>query len=1153
MEFEVLCSTPPGAKRKLHFSLRKTLLFMKLLVLFTVVACLQARSNGYSQTITISVKNAPLEKVFREIRKQSAYSFIYTKEELSRSHAVSIEVKDGSIEDVLIICMQDQPLSYTIEGDHVVIKKKKEEVITAHQQNEILLIDVRGRVVNEKGEPVEGATVSVKGTKNITSTDNNGYFILKGVEENAVLVITGINVDTYEVVVNGKTDLSTIHLKTRISKLDEIQVIGYGTNTQRYNVGSVTKITAEEISKQAVFNPLAALQGRVPGLVVTSTSGLPGSSFNIQIRGQNSLNPDPNLSVPPLDNPLFIIDGVPFAPQNSILNQFKSILSPGSNTTLNNPTGGVSPFASINPADIESIEVLRDADATAIYGSRGANGVILITTKRGIAGKTKVNLNVYQSASFVPYIMPMMNTEQYLQMRREAFKNDGITPDVNPGNTSSYAPDLLIFDSTKYTDWKDYFIGGSAKTTDVNASVSGGSHTTQFLIGTGFHSDGSITPGNFSNTRVSMNINLHHSSTDRKFFLDFSSNYSYNQNSFSAGGIATPNFLMAYSLPPNYPDLLDSNSNIVWNYKGISLGGTGTAANPYSFLLKKYEVKINNSISNLQLGYHISPAVSIRSSFGFNSLYSDEYSGNPANSQDPNRTVIGSADFGTNNTSGWIIEPQAEYNTTVGNGKLNLLAGGTFQKNINSLTTINASGYSNDALIESISGAPIRNATDAYTEYKYNAIFGRLGYLLAKKYILNLTGRRDGSSRFGPGKQFGNFGSLAGGWLFSEEKFIKKSIAYLSYGKLHISYGSTGNDKIGDYQFISRWSPTLYAFQNALGYAPQNLFNPDFSWGVTRKLEAGIELGFFKDRIFFSATWFRNRSGNQLVQYPLPTQTGFINVIENLGALVENKGLEIQMNSTNIKGKNFNWNTSFNITVPQNKLLSFPGLDHSSYAGRYFIGQPLSALSKFIYLGVNDTTGIFQFLSADKSATYSPLAHSGAKFRDEKIIGDLDPKFYGGLSNNFSYKRFELNIFIEFKKQIGINYLGQIYSSFIPGQQSNLPTTLLSRWQSQGDHAEYQRLTSSGSSPAALAARFYFLRSGGVYSDASYIRFKTVSLSYSVSNKVLNKLPIEGCRIYISSQNLFTITRYKGNDPETQSFYGIPPLRTIATGIQFNF
>jgi TonB-linked SusC/RagA family outer membrane protein len=1152
MESEVLCSTPPGASSKPIFSLRKTLLLMKMLTLFTVIACLQAWSNGYTQTITLSVKNAPLEKVFKEIRKQTNYSFIYTKEELEASYPVTVQVKRATMEQVLKLCMQNQPLTYMVVENHVVIKKRKADIVAPNKENGPPPIDVKGLVMNEKGEPVEGVTVILKGTNTGTSTNSNGEFSLSNLPETSILVFTASNVERTEIKLNGRTFIE-ISLKTKISKLDEIQVIAYGTNTQRYNVGSVTKITSEEISKQPVFDPLAVLQGRVPGLVVTSTSGLPGSSFNVQIRGQNSLNPNPNISVEPIDNPLFIIDGVPFAPQNTILNQFKSIISPGTSTLLNNPTGGVSPFASINPSDIESIEILRDADATAIYGARGANGVILITTKKGNTGKTKVNLNIFQSVSFVGHIMPMMNTQQYLEMRREAFKNDNLTPGINPGNAATFAPDLLIFDTAKYTNWKDYFIGKSANTADVNASVSGGSNNTRFLIGTGFHRDGSIIPGNFSNVRTSVNVNLHHTSNDQRFFLDFSSNYSYNQNSFSAGGIATPNLLMAYSLPPDYPDLLDASGNIAWHYKGISLGGTGTAANPYSFLLKKYQVKIDNLISNFQVGYHISHDLSIRSSFGYNSLHNNEYSGNPINSQDPNRPVISSADFGGNNISGWIIEPQTEYNKNIGNGKLNVLIGGTFQKNVNSVTTVNASGYPNDALIESVSGAPTKNATDAYTQYKYNAIFGRLGYLLSKKYIFNFTGRRDGSSRFGPGKQFGNFASLATGWIFSEEKFIKKSASALSYGKLHISYGSTGSDKIGDYQYISRWSPTLYTFQNALGYTPQNLFNPDFSWAVTKKFEAGIELGFLQDRFFFSATWFRNRSGNQLVQYPLPTQTGFINVIENLNALVENKGLEIQLNSTNINSNHFNWSTSFNLTIPKNKLVSFPGLDRSSYAGRYFVGESLSALSKFSYLNVNDTTGIFQFLSANKSVTNSPIAHSGNKPNDEQIIGNLDPKFYGGLSNNFSYKEFQLNIFLEFKKQIGVNYLGQLYSSVIPGQQNNLPAALLTRWQSPGDHSEYQRLTSSGSSPAALAARFYFVKSSGAYSDASYIRFKTVSLSYNLSNNLLKKWRISGCRVYVSSQNLFIITNYKGNDPETQSFYGIPPLRTIAAGIQFNF
>jgi TonB-dependent starch-binding outer membrane protein SusC len=1144
MEFEVLCGIPPDATSKRKTSLRKTLLLMKLVLLFITIASLQAWSKAQSQPINLSVKQATLEKVFKEIRRQTTYRFIYTKEELAMAHVVSIEVKDVGIEEVMNLCFRDQPLTFSIAENHVIIRKKKEQATTSPLKPDVVrLLDVRGRVVNDKGDPVEGVSVSVKGTNNITATNLNGEFYLTGVAENAVFLFTAINIEPYERRLSGENYLSVM-VQTKISKLDEVQVIGYGINTQRYNTGSVTKVTAEEISKQPVSNPLAALQGRVPGLTVSSTSGLPGASFKIQVRGQNSVNPDPAaISLnPKFDNPLFIVDGVPFGPQNINVNQFHSVAAPNNpmDPSVNNPFGGISPFDNINPDDIESIEVLRDADATAIYGSRGGNGVILITTKKGKAGKTKFNFKMYSGISKVPEAITMMNTQQYLQMRDEAFKNDGIVPSPAPGS-SGYAPDLMVFDSTKYTDWRDYFLENTANTTGIYGSITGGTANTQFLIGSGFRRETYIFPGDFHYNGYSFNSNISHQSTNKKLSLLFSSGYSFNKNN-SPGG---PGISSVFKLEPNYPDLLDNSGNLVWEYKGISLNDGVSAPNPLSYLRKKYNIKKYNLISNFQISYQILKNLTLRTSLGYNNFDNKEYQGNPKSSFDPSRNAESSAQFGNLSINSWIIEPQLEYNKALKIGKLNFLLGTTFQQNQTSSTNISASGYQSDALMESVSAASSRTASDANSQYKYDAVFGRINFIAAKKYVVNLSGRRDGSSRFGPKKQYGNFGAVGTGWIISEEKFIKKALGFISYAKLHLSYGSTGSDAIGDYQYISRWRPTDYASQGSVGYLPQNLFNPQFSWAVTRKFEAGIEIGLIHDKILTNVTWYQNRSGNQLVSYPLPTQSGFSSVIENSAALVQNSGWELQVTSNNIKTRKFSWTTTANLTVPRNKLVAFPGIENSSYKNQYIVGQSLSVLYKYKYLGVNDTAGIFQFESSKKQATYTPIIYD-----DYQVIGDLDPKFYGSLGNYFSFGGVEMGLFLEFKKQLGVNYLGAIYSASPPGTQFNQPQFVLNHWQKPGDRFELQKLTTQTFSLAGQA-RSYFLTSSGIYSDASYIRFKTVSVSYSLSSKYLSKIKMESCKIYLNAQNLFTITNYKGIDPETQSFYGVPVMRTIVAGIQF--
>ncbi|MES2108765.1 MAG: SusC/RagA family TonB-linked outer membrane protein [Bacteroidota bacterium] len=1001
---------------------------------------------------------------------------------------------------------------------------------------------ITGTVHDAQNEPLAGITVTASGARNQAVTNEKGGFQINISVADKYLRFSATGLEPVEIEIAGKKDILVTMIK-RSNKLDEVQIIAYGTNTQRYNVGSVTKVTAEEIGKQAISNPLEALQGRVPGLTIAATSGIPGASFNVQIRGQNTLKPSTSF-ISPKDNPLFIIDGVPFAPQNGNINQFSSLASPGIGNLYNNAYGGLSPFNSINPNDIESIEVLRDADATAIYGSRGGNGVILITTKKGKAGKTDFNLNVRDGVSFIGKTMPMMNTQQYLSMRKEAFANDGLTPNTTLYD-AAYAPDLTIFDTTRYTDWKKVFLGNTARNLNVATSISGGNENTQFRIGGGFNRDTYIFPGDFSDDRENFATNIHHTSSNRKFSIDFSATYSYDKNNSSGA----PNILSAYTLEPNYPALIDAQGNLIWDYKGVSLDGSYAGSNPFAYLKRLYKITNLNLNSNVLLAYQVFKGLTIRTSFGYNTFDSKEYSNTPQASQNPAFNPSSLAKFGNNNLSTWIAEPQIEYKSNYKKNSYSILIGSTFQRNASSKTETDGYGYINDALLGSISGATTTSSSDAFSEYKYSAVFGRISYRFDNKYLFNINGRRDGSSRFGPSKQFGDFGSVGAGWLFSEESLIKNNVPILSFGKLRASYGITGSDAIADYQYVSRYAPAKYTYGGNLGYLPQNLYNPQLSWASTKKLEFGLELGFIQDRVLLNAGWYRNRSGDQLITYQLPAQTGFQTVYENWNAVVQNTGWEISIQSTIIKSSRFSWNSSFNLTIPQNKLLSFPGIENSSYSTTYFIGKSVNTVTGFNYAGVDPATGLFQFAGASGQITSTPAYASQGKLNDYIIIGNTDPKFYGGFQNSFSYKGVQLDFFIEFKKQLGLNYLSQVYS-LLPGLEQNLPVSLLQRWQSPGQQAQFQRFSSQYGQEYDAANNF--VQSSGVYSDASYLRLKTATLSYNIPAGFLGKINVRSLKIFATAQNLFTVTNYKGNDPETQNFYGIPPLKTISFGLNLN-
>lgn len=1001
---------------------------------------------------------------------------------------------------------------------------------------------ITGVVKNLNNELLPGVTVTVKGTTTATATNEKGQFTLNTESPNAILRFSAANMETQEMALAGKTDV-VIVLKPKTNSLDEVQVIAYGTNTQRNTVGSISKVSGDDISGEPVTNPLAGLEGRIPGLEITASSGVPGASFNVQIRGQNTVNPNlAAYTIAPLDQPLFIIDGVPYAPQNGNINQFPSLAAPGSGNLYNNHYGGISPFNSINPADIESVEVLRDADATAIYGSRGGNGVIIITTKKGKAGKTEFNLTLNDGESMTGNTIPMMNTAQYLSMRRQAFANDGLTPN-NILYDPAYAPDLTVFDTTRYTNWKKYFFGNTAHDLNLNSSLSGGTANTQFRLGAGFNRDTYIFPGDLADGRGSFSATIHHTSDNKRLTVDFSAIYSYEKNN-SAG---EPTVLTAYTLEPDYPALVDGKGNLVWNYNGVPLDGSYAGSNPLAYLKELYSIQNTSLNSNLLIGYKIIDGLTFRTSLGYSAYNSQEYYGDPLSAQDPEYGPQANTRFGNNNFMTWIIEPQLEYRKNRKKIAYDFLMGGTLEKQTNAQSEVDGYGYINDDLIQSVSGAPVQSATDVYSEYKYIALFGRFNFKWLGKYIFDLTGNRDGSSRFGPGRQFGNFGSAGAAWLFNEEAFVKDNLQFISYGKLRGSFGITGNDNVGNYQYLSRWAPTTYSYDGSIGYVPQNLYNPDFSWASTKKLEFGLELGFLKDRILFSSTWYRSRTGDQLITYNLPSQTGFSSILENENALVQNTGIELSLQLALVKNRQLSWNSSFNITFPENKLISFPGLAGSSYSTTYETGEPLSEVYGFKYAGVNPSNGYFQFYNAAGQLTENPVQRGSGKFNDFAPIGNLNPKFYGGWQNSLKYRQFQLDMFVEYKKQLGMNYLGQIYN-YLPGNEFNQPVALLNAWKTPGQITGYEIL-STQYGQAATDARD-FTESSGAYSDASYIRFKTISFSCSLPAPIAQKMGLSALRLYVSGQNLFTITGYKGNDPETQNFYGIPTLKTIACGIQ---
>jgi TonB-linked SusC/RagA family outer membrane protein len=1062
------------------------------------------------------VDNVSLKKVMKQVERYGEFTFVYRNDYTQIAGRISVHVHNGTIHEVMGQALKGLDLKYVILGTMITIQPDSSaaRVPKPEQWN------LEGIVINEAGEPLGKVSIQESGTQKGILSKNDGQFNIT-LKPNSVLTFSSVGYDSIQKLIKDPSFV-TIRLKPKIQDLDETLIMGYGKTSKRNNTGSIFKVTSVDIARQPVSDPLASLQGRVPGLLITQSNGLPGSAYKVQLRGQSSIGINPG-QLPPND-PLFIIDGIPFAQNNNLLQ------SVGSGTALGD--AGRSSLSLININDIESIEVLKDADATAIYGSRGSNGVILMTMKKGKVGKPVFTFNINTGFSRITRYPDMLNTSQYVQMRKEALENDGLAVDnIN-------APDLVAWDTTRYTDFKKMLIGGEAVTSNAQLSLTGGSKRLQYFIGTAFHRETTVFPGDLRNDRLSGHANLHYQNRDSNLNITLSVIGMNDKNKSILSDLTK-----YVNLAPNTPVLYDSLGKLNW------IQGDLDFVNPMSNLLKVYETKTNNLLGNLDINYRIVKNLIFKMSIGYNRLQLDEISIQPASSQSPITVpnARGNSYFGKIISNSWITEPQLEYNRYIGAGKISALVGTTMQVQTYSIKKIDAYNFPDDTQLRKVSEADSIIPINAKTEYRYGGVFARLNSILCDKYLINLTGRTDGSSRFGPGKQVGNFWSAGLGWIFSNEPFMKSAIPFVSFGKLRTSYGATGNDQIGDYKYLDKWQDVTGSYLGNRGINPVQLADSNYSWEVSHKLETAIELGLFKNKLMISLAYFRNRTSNQLISYKLPGITGFNNyAAKNSPALVQNSGLEIQVQAKDQFNQNWLWYGEVLLTIPRNKLIAFPNLATSSYASTLIIGKSLSVFQGYSYTGINKSTGLFEFKDQDNDGSM--------KYPDDyRVLGNFDPIWYGSIHSNLQYKGLQLDVFLELRKQRAYNYLYYIYLASFPGDKSlNQPVGVLNRWQQDPDNAIVQKLT-TGATSEVMDAINNFRQSDGTLGDASFYRLRNVELSWGLPAEWLRNSSLKNCRIYMQAQNLFTITRYKGTDPETRDLLTLPPLRTIAAGVQLNF
>jgi TonB-linked SusC/RagA family outer membrane protein len=1025
-----------------------------------------------------------LMEIFREVQMQAGFMFVFQPTLVDQFDHLAVPGGTHSVQEFLEIVLRDTPVGFEENGRNIIIFRRP------------VTFNIQGRVLDpETEEGLPGVTIYIKDSNKGTHSEPDGSFAITATKDE-ILVFSYVGRITKQVTVNEHTPKKIV---LQPMTLPEVMVhTGYYDVPEPERIGNISTITHEKLERTPVITSLQSLQGRLAGVFVEQISGLHGSGYKIRIRGQNSLRDNGN-------EPLYIIDGVPY-PSASMTD-----LRSGYNVPLGNS------ISLVPLSTIDQIDVLKDADATSIYGSRGANGVVLITTKRPIKSGTGAEVNINTGFSQVGHYMNLLNTSEWLEMRNEAHRIDEVKKNL------LNAPDLIAWDTTRYTNWQKELIGGIAPVTNAVVSLYGGEELTKFFLTGNFYKEGSVFPKRFDYTRGSALFKMTHHSKSNRFHANMIFSYAADDNNLPLADITSDAFL----LPPDAPRLYTSEGQLNWE--------NDTWYNPLAYLERTYRAQTNNIITHAIFDYELLPGLVLKTSLGQTILSRKESVIVPYSSYSQPMIKDGFKGYNswaTNAVKTLIAEPILEYTRKIGPGNAQFLVGTTLQHIVQDGQGTMGSGYTNDALIGDIEAAPIVTAsTPISREYKYAAMFGRLNYNWREKYILNLTARRDGSSRYGVRRAFTNFGSVGGAWIITKEPFTD-NLDFLSFGKIRATYGITGNDQINDYDYDREWESkeiSEYGGKSSLtSFKPPNAL---YTWENTKKFEIGLALGFWRNRVQLDLSYYRNRSSNQLVTQEVSTVTGFSSAQFNVPIVIQNSGFEMLLGITPIDGPHFSWTSSLNLTLPYNKLVEYDHLAMSEDSAKYIVGKPLT-IKQVYKTSINPNTGQFEYADPNKNG----------RDRSDRYLLNTGVHSYGGLDNTIRFRNFQLDILVQFVKQTSLSHAA---NTGAPGGRSYNPSvSVLDRWKQQGDFTNIHRSTVGG----AGSREYRFAQENGdiAYVDGSYLRFKNVCLAYSFNKSLTKPLNL---KLYLQAQNLLTFTPFDGVDPETNLYINLPPLRTVVAGV----
>lgn len=963
---------------------------------------------------------------------------------------------------------------------------------------------IRGKVTSAKtGAPLPGVNVLVKGQNIGTTTAPDGTYELGVPSDAETLVFSYIGFISREVPLADKQRID-IKLKENVKELDEMVVVGYGIQKKETMTSSVSSVSGKEIENVPAAGSDQLIQGRASGVEVQANTGIPGSGMFIKIRGTTSISGG--------SEPLYVVDGVP--------------IESGTLTSLAGRVGS-SAIADLNPNNIASIEVLKDASATAIYGARASNGVILITTKRGADAKPKVEFSSYYGFQSLENRYETVSGPTYERLQNEAYVNNGGDPNSLPYPNPS---------SALNTDWWSYIYNGGASVRNYNVSVSGGNKDIKYMISANnFGQEGIIKPVSFQRTNGRVNLDFYASDQ-----LKISSSMMYTKTNRDGGvyggtitGVMAATAFLPSDLPPYQPD---------GSYTKYSIFENPIAAS--NEIIRN--MKGNRFLGTVSGRYEFVPGLSLKSTFSYDVNGRDEnYFYNTLMNDGAGTNGAGGSIF-TKSTN-WVQENTLSYMFSLGNHNISALLGSSLQESTFERTTVDGQQFPSNEFTRAISAA-VTTGSNEISTWGITSFFGRIKYDYKNKYLATVNVRRDGSSRFGRDHRWGTFPSFALGWRLSEESFLKDRYDWLSNLKIRGSYGVTGNQSgIGNFQSRGLWTGTKYV--DAPGTMPDQIPNPNLKWETTKQLDVGIDIGLLDDRITLVYDYYRKQTSDLLLSVPVPKTTGYTSTVQNYGELT-NHGMEFSITADIIRGRKFTWNSKLNLSGNRNIVtkLAAPLTIYPRDMQRAEEGQPLYSFWMHKQIGVDPQTGDIQFADVNGDGHFDPNT-------DRTIVGNAQPDFTGGFTNSFNYGHFDLSVFLNFSygnKTLNVNRLFQEHGGT---RNTGFFKSQLDRWQQPGDQTMIPRMTNANYASNLRPSRFM--------EDGSYLRIKNLTLGYTFPVKYTNLIGASNFRIYVSAQNLLTFTKYSGLDPEVNfsneaiskgmDMYSMPQPRIVQGGFSLTF